>query len=335
MTQHPSRPDHPVAPSARAAPSRLSLAAYAEHTPPLMVGGEAISLLTFRQWMEKATAHHGSATVGRPMPFVPRLDGPSVAAMQAALEGGVPLGLLHPRLAEGERGAAVDLLQTELPDGPGTIALVAFTSGSAGRPKGVCLSTEALLAAAHAHGAHLGWEVDDRWLLGLPLSHAGGFMVWIRCLLAGKTVVLQEGTSFDAGRVVRQMERDRVTLPSFVPPMLERVVAAGLRAPDRLRAVLLGGARATDDLVDRGRDLGWPLCRTYGATETCGQVATERPDDVATGSPPFLPLLPGVHAETRDGVLALDGPMLFSGYLGEGGGARARPWISSDRGTVE
>ncbi|HKO95061.1 MAG TPA: 2-succinylbenzoate--CoA ligase, partial [Polyangiaceae bacterium] len=60
---------------------------------------------------------------------------------------------------------------------------------------------------------------------------------------------------------------------------------------------------------------GWPVLTSYGSTEACSQVATQRPGtthrgDLGAGYP-----LPGVEVQLRDGAIQLRGPTLFSGYL--------------------
>ena len=68
---------------------------------------------------------------------------------------------------------------------------------------------------------------------------------------------------------------DDITVVSLVPTQLRRLLDAGARPGARLRAVLLGGAAATPDLLEEARAAGWPVRATYGLTQACSQVAVD------------------------------------------------------------
>lgn len=190
---------------------------------------------------------------------------------------------------------------------------VLFTSGSSGIPRAVELSAAAFLASASASAGHLGWRPDDRWLCCLPLAHVGGLSVVTRCLLARRTIVLTAG--FDAPAVARTLEDDGVTLASFVPTMLLRLFEADetWRAPNSLRAALLGGAPAPEGLWREIERRGFPALATYGMTETCSQIATGCP-----AAPRALVPLHGVSVRVREGRIEVAGPMLAD-RVGAGG----------------
>lgn len=228
-------------------------------------------------------------------------DDETVAAIRAAFHAREPIALLHARAPAEELSRQRALLETMRcePDD----AVVLFTSGSTGPSRGVVLSRHALIANAEASAAHLGWRDDDRWLACLPLAHAGGLSVVIRCVLADKPIVVGEVAAID-----------RVTLASLVPAQLAQLLDDPAWRPAReLRAVLLGGAAAPPSLVQAALARGVPVLPTYGLTETFGQVATAR---VAGGRP--VPL-PGVElrAGTREvpAPIRIRGPMLATRYL--------------------
>ena len=89
----------------------------------------------------------------------------------------------------------------------------------------------------------------------------------------------------------------------MVPTQLARLLDAGAAPGARLRVVLLGGAPATPDLVERARSAGWPVRETYGLTQACSQVTVD-------GRP-----LPGLAV-----TLAADGDILVEGPSVAGGG---------------
>jgi O-succinylbenzoic acid--CoA ligase len=210
-------------------------------------------------------------------------------------------------------------------------ALVLYTSGTSGRPKGAVLGFDSLMASAVASTELLGSQPDDRWLLCMPLFHVGGLSILTRAALAGTSVVLHE--RFDPQRVSEALDAERITQLTFVATMLARLleVRGARRAPESLRFVLVGGGPAPQPLLERARALGFPLAPTYGLTETASQAATRPPDapvasedDLAAG----LRALPGVEIRVVDrarrplgvgeeGEIEVRGPIVMAGYLGD------------------
>lgn len=231
-----------------------------------------------------------------------------VLRIWSLLDAGVPFALLHARWTAAERAAARRRLEAAAP----TAQAVVFTSGSTGRPKGVCLSAAALGAAAEAHARALPWAPGDRWLLAMPLGHVGGLSILMRALWSRGAVALgQEGFAPDT--FCDDLARLEVTLLSLVPTMLDRLLERGVAPPPRLRAALLGGAACPAELLARGREAGWPLLPTYGTSETCAQVATQRLEDPRPEG--VGPALPGVSLRIRDDHVEVSGPTLFDGFL--------------------
>jgi o-succinylbenzoate---CoA ligase len=251
----------------------------------------------------------------------------SVIRLLALVEAGACVVPVDPRLPAAARAERLRLLAPLFDlddgsaiDGPGDLPwsvrpgaadvdapplAVLFTSGTTGAPRAIELSRAAFRASAAASAAHLGWERDDRWLCCLPLAHVGGLSIVIRCLIARRAVVLAGG--FDASTIAGSLERDGVTLASFVPTMLRRLFEAeqGWRAPASLRAVLLGGGPAGDELWDESGRRGVPALATYGMTETCAQVATARAE-----APRRLLPLDGVRLRIVQDRIEVAGPML-------------------------
>ena len=149
-----------------------------------------------------------------------------------------------------------------------------YTSGTTGQPKGALLPRSAFFWSAVGSAALLGAPPGERWLACMPLYHVGGISILVRSVLFGATVVLHE--RFDAERVDRAFERDRISIASFVPTMLRRVLALRGEAPrpPTLRCILTGGAPAPATLLADALAGGLPAIPTYGLTEACSQVAT-------------------------------------------------------------
>jgi O-succinylbenzoic acid--CoA ligase len=322
----------------------LSLFAAALESPDGVLAAEGPLTLTYRDAAESAArlghalARRGLLAPRMPLGCVlpPGLDGVELAAGLLSL--GVPFFPLHPRWTATERRELLgelpllpdDVLAEARATRHGTapavadddrVAVVIATSGSSGRPKRALLSRRAVVAAAQASARNLGWLEHDRWLLSLPLAHIGGLSVVTRCLLARRAVVvgpqapLREGVESFAATIIR----DRVTLLSVVPALLERLVALpGFELPAHVRAILCGGGPIPERLLAAARAKAWPVLPTYGMTETCSQVATLPPEECSS-SDLAVPPLRGVQARIVNGVIELSGPQLFSGYLGEPG----------------
>ena len=203
-----------------------------------------------------------------------------------------------------------------------------FTSGTTGRPKAVALTVGNLLASAAASAFRLGVLPDDRWLDPLPMYHMGGLAPVIRSAVYGTTVVLQR--DFDAAATADALAERDATGTSLVPTMLRRMLdaRAGDGLADSLRFVLLGGAPAPDELVERCADAGVPVCPTYGMTETASQIATARPDEAVdhlgtVGRPHSVTDVTVVGADGEEcapgdpGELVVDGPTVTPGYYGD------------------
>ena len=195
------------------------------------------------------------------------------------------------------------------------------TSGSSGTPHVVVLSRRAFLASAAASAANFGWQPDDRWLLCLPLAHIGGLSVVTRCLIARRPVVLggpvQPGEPSEQ-RLARTILSGRPRLLSLVPTQLSGLLQLQPRfeLPPCVRVILTGGAAAPPSLVSACTERGWPVFTSYGMTEACSQIATERrgsgaPAERGCGWP-----LPGVEVRLAEGgAIQVRGPTLLSGYL--------------------
>lgn len=163
-------------------------------------------------------------------------------------------------------------------------ALVLLTSGTSGPPKAAILTRANLIASARASARLLGSERGDRWLLCMPLFHIAGLSILVRAALAGACVVLEP--RFDAARIARLLDEERITHASLVATTLEQLLdARGERpAPASLRLVLLGGGPASDALLARALASAYPIAPTYGLTEAASQVATRPPRGLVSAS---------------------------------------------------
>jgi O-succinylbenzoic acid--CoA ligase len=279
----------------------------------------------------------------------------TLVTILSLIDAHVPFVPLHPRLTAAERavliaesGATCTLeeeqvaqwMRAPLPPAsneggvePRDDLAVVFTSGSAGTPKGAVLPRSAFVASARATWSHLGRSPDDRWLLCMPASHVGGLSILVRCLYRGCSVHVHGG--FDADAVVLAAAKGQATLLSVVPTMLADLLLADRHnALAGLRAVLVGGAHASPELLEECHRRGVPALATYGLTETASQIACQDPRGPREKTGVGRPLL-GVELTIRDGHILVRGPMLTRGYVG---GAPFEPgaWFDTgDLGSVD
>ncbi|WP_435182637.1 o-succinylbenzoate--CoA ligase [Halobellus sp. EA9] len=204
--------------------------------------------------------------------------------------------------------------------------LILFTSGTTGDPKAVRLTVENLLASAVASVFRLGFDPTDRWLVTLSLHHMGGIAPVLRMPLYGMAVVLRE--SFAAGPAVDDVDRYDVTATSLVPTMLDRMLDRRGTLPESLRVVLLGGAPASAELIERCQAYSVPVHPTYGMTETASQIATARPREAfaapdSVGRPLLFTEVTVVDEAGASlppgepGEIVVDAPTVTPGYYGD------------------
>ena len=207
----------------------------------------------------------------------------------------------------------------------GATLAVLFTSGTSGRAKGACLTWANFVASAEAAAGRLGPVIGQRWLACMPLFHVGGLSILMRSVRFGGPVRLLP--RFDAAEVSDVLDGGDIAAVSLVPTMLSRLlVHRGRRAaPPSLRVLLLGGAAAAPELLARAFDAGYPVCPTYGLTESCSQVATAAPPPAGVAC--ALPMQPlsgielRIDIDGRDaprgtpGEIVVRGPTVMQGYL--------------------
>lgn len=201
-----------------------------------------------------------------------------------------------------------------LPTAASAAALMLFTSGTTGRPKGVPLSVANLIATARSVVDAWGWTREDELLLALPLYHMHGLGVGVHGSLeaGGRMCVLPR---FDPGAVLE--ETDRVSMFFGVPTMYHRLLAhGGLDALAPLRLLVSGSAPLSETAFRQLESAtGHRVLERYGMSET-GMIASNplvgerRPGTVG------LPL-PGMEIRLAGGSeseIEVRGPSVFGGY---------------------
>jgi acyl-CoA synthetase (AMP-forming)/AMP-acid ligase II len=261
----------------------------------------------------------------------PFLDTALAAAQSSAVEevfvlGGEDQGTPFPELL----GDESDAPEPEL-DPSEALAVLPYSSGTTGLPKGVMLSHRNLVANLRQiqHAFPIG--PDDTLIGVLPFFHIYGMTVILnQGLMAGATIVTMP--RFDLEQFLELIERHRVTRAYVVPPIA--LALAKHPAVDRyelssLRAIKCGAAPLGAELVERiSERLGCFVAQGYGLTETSPVThvvrleGENRPGTI--GQPLAMTECRIVDAETGEdvpagerGELWIRGPQVMKGYLND------------------
>ncbi|MBL9214582.1 MAG: AMP-binding protein [Opitutaceae bacterium] len=261
-------------------------------------------------------AAHGRARheVGEPDP------GRFRAAFARAVAGGGEVFLCNPDWGRRERDQVDALLRSHPPAQAGEEGwLMIPTGGTSGQVRFARHDAATLAAAVRGFTRHFGLtQVNALGLL--PLHHVSGLMAWMRCVLTGGEYRPAAWKAVERGELpVLPAKAQRWTV-SLVPTQLERLLhdARSVEWLRGFRLILLGGAPAWPELLDKAAALRLPLSPGYGMTETAAMIAALRPDEFLAGARGSGSLLPHARVSLSDeGVISVGGDSLFRGYYPE------------------
>jgi len=206
---------------------------------------------------------------------------------------------------------------------PGEVALLAYTSGTTGRPKGVPLTHRQLVTSIRSAMAAWGWSRDDVLAHALPLYHQHGLGGVHAALIAGGTVHVR--SRFSPADLAGTIRDTRASVLIAVPTIYQALADSNAAAPPDfagLRLAACGSAPLSPALAGRLAALlgRVPLIR-YGTTETGLNVSNPlgdpRGDTVGIPLPGVLARIQDVDGEAdlgADGEIQLRGPQVFAGY---------------------
>ncbi|MEU0499661.1 long-chain fatty acid--CoA ligase [Nocardia sp. NPDC005998] len=228
-------------------------------------------------------------------------------------------------------GQPIATFVTRRPEDP---AVVFYTSGTTGRPKGAELShlNMVMNATVNAFDAN-DVRSDDVALGALPLFHVFGQSVSMNATWrAGATLVLLP--RFDAAEAIRLMKARGVNTFHGVPTMYVGLIAAARASaePPRLRLCISGGASLPQPVLEAFEEVfGAPVLEGYGLSETSPTAAVNQPDFGARPGTVGHSIW-GVEVEIADpsesqriallpigalGEVVIRGHNVFNGYLGK------------------
>lgn len=194
-------------------------------------------------------------------------------------------------------------------------AMLVYTSGSTGAPKGALVRHAGLVRLGLVQSAK--WDVPAPTVMcNLPINHIGcvGDLLGVP-LIAGGSVVLRE--TFDAGQVLDDVQTYGIDALFQVATQLQRIAALDdfeTRNLPTLRLVGWGGSALPQATMDRFRKKGCSLIATYGLTEATFSVTyseIDASDEVLLNTVGT----PDPHIQLR--LLAEDGSWISNGSEGE------------------
>jgi fatty-acyl-CoA synthase len=220
-----------------------------------------------------------------------------------------------------------DMPHVDVPDDD--IALIVYTSGTTGRPKGAMLSHANLHVQCLVFIDCLAYRRGDVVSVAVPLFHIGGIGSVLPQLYFGGTSVIHPLGDFDADRTLDMFEAEHTTWVFLVPAQWQAVADAQLRRPRNvhLRVLSWGAAPASDTLLRTMAD-AFPNTDTvalFGQTETTGiacflegRYAQSKLGSVGVATPAMELRVVDDHMcdvpVGEVGEVVFRGPVLMAGY---------------------
>ena len=207
-------------------------------------------------------------------------------------------------------------------------AVILYTSGTTGHPKGAELTIANLNAVPAVFRAALATDEHERWATGLPLFHCFGQVVVMHNALTERGT-LSLVSPFTPGEFMNRLRDEHITIACGVPTMWNAMLLDdGDHSPSDfadLRLACSGGASLPGEVIRAfEKRFGCTILEGYGLTETAGS-ATFRDLDAPPKPGTVGRPLPGYEAQARDpegnplpvdtvGEIYLRGPSIMKGY---------------------
>jgi len=217
--------------------------------------------------------------------------------------------------------------EPQLETGDDDPAVLMYTSGTTGRPKGAILTHSNLFWASVNHTRTIDWRFKDRFLSVAPLFHIGGLAPIITSVHQGCTLVYMP--DFHPVKIFEVFTEEKINNLMTVPQMLN----AMLQVPDidkvdlsSLRSIVCGGSTVPPSLINAYENYGIKVYDVYGITEYTGAVTfwtqdmgLDKSDSVGKsvfhGKIKIIDPITGEELPPGQvGEIVCQGPQVFKGY---------------------
>lgn len=209
---------------------------------------------------------------------------PLLAAGTPMIAHGAPSGgarALDAFLADGDRIGDAELAAARAAVDPEDAAVIVYTSGTTGRPKGAMLSQRAIVLSALANAAWMGRESLARSICAAPVNHVGAINNICANVLAARGALIFH-SRVDLAALAEIGQREKPTYLVSSPTGFAMMFAQAENGTERLantRLIVFGGAKTALPMLERIAPLGAALSSVYGQTETCGIITHTQPSD--------------------------------------------------------
>ncbi|MFV1995642.1 MAG: AMP-binding protein, partial [Verrucomicrobiales bacterium] len=220
-------------------------------------------------------------------------------------------------------------------------AVLLFTSGSSGEPKGVPLSHRNLLANVNQFSSRLDLNLDDSLLACLPLFHSFGSTVTLWYPIIEGVDMVTYPNPLEAGKLAKLIDEHGINLVLATPTFLRGYLRKATREQLSTTSLIVTGAEKLPPKTAEAfeKRFGKPVLEGYGLTETSPVTNVNLPDprpDAGNPKSPVIPatrpgsvgqMLPGIGIRITDpdtgelfplhrsGMIWLKGANIFEGYL--------------------
>jgi acyl-CoA synthetase (AMP-forming)/AMP-acid ligase II len=208
-------------------------------------------------------------------------------------------------------------------------AIIVYTSGTTGKPKGAMLSHRAITSSALANAAWMGQDALARSICAAPVNHVGAINnICMNVMAAGGGVIFYPEVDIPALSKLSKIEKPTylVSSPTGFAMMLSEPDGLGARLA-AARLIVFGGATTALSTLEKIAPSGARLSSVYGQSETCGIITHTGDDDTLEAHAATIGrVLDGAELRItgpngaavgpgQSGEIQIRGPYVMSGYF--------------------